>query len=76
MRSSGWWDYARSSLAMRCIVMVAIYAALIIATFAGVGNLVNTRLSSIFMSADKLVSQEDVLESDDFTSLSQYAKDG
>ena len=61
---------------MRCIVMVAIYAALIIATFAGVGNLVNTRLSSIFMSADKLVSQEDVLESDDFTSLSQYAKDG
>jgi len=50
--------------------MVAIYAALIIATFVVVGNVVNSKLSTAFMSIDKLVDQVDVLEEDDFRTLS------
>lgn len=61
---------------MRCIVMVAVYAALIIATFVVVGNVVNSKLSTAFMSIDKLVDQVDVLEEDDFRTLSQYATNG
>lgn len=61
---------------MRCIAMVAVYAALIVATFVGVGNLVNGRLSTVFMSIDKLVDQTDVLDEDDFGALSQYATNG
>jgi len=56
--------------------MVAVYAALIIATFVAVGNLVNSKLSNVFTSIDTLVDQAGVLEEDDFATLSRYASNG
>jgi len=61
---------------MRCIVMVAIYAALNHRDVRGRCNVVNSKLSTAFMSIDKLVDQVDVLEEDDFRTLSQYATNG
>ncbi len=76
MKLKDWLMYAKSSLTIRCLIVIVLYAAFVILVLIETNNLADQQFNGVFTDMETLAAQEEALAKDDYQKLASLIGNG